>query len=118
MNLIEANRHHIEAALEYSGGTHVFDDVQQAILEGRMQIWPGKRSVAVTEIIEYARKKVLHVFLAGGDMAELIDMIDSAAAWGRTQGCTSLTMSGRRGWERVLGRHGVKPVLIVMEREI
>ena len=118
MNLIEANRHHIEAALEHSGGTHIFEDVQQAILEGRMQIWPGQKSVAVTEIIQYARKKVLHVFLAGGDMAELIDMIDSAATWGRTQGCTSLTMSGRRGWERVLGRHGFKPVLIVMEREI
>jgi hypothetical protein len=51
-------------------------------------------------------------------MAELIDMIDSAAAWGRTQGCTSLTMSGRKGWERVLGQNGFKPVMIVMERAI
>jgi hypothetical protein len=118
MNVIEANRHHIEAALEYSGGTHLYEDVEQGILSGRMQIWPGQESVAVTEIIEYARKRVLHVFLAGGDMAELIDMIDSAAAWGRTQGCTSLTMSGRKGWERVLDRHGFKPVMIVMERNI
>lgn len=118
MNVIEANRHHIEAALEYSGGTHVYEDVERSILEGRMQIWPGRKSAAVTEIIEYARKKVLHIFLAGGDMAELIDMIDSAAAWGRTQGCTSLTMSGRKGWERVLGQNGFEPVMIVMERAI
>jgi len=118
MNIIEANRHHIEAALEYSGGTHVYEDVERAILSGRMQIWPGKKSAAVTEIIEYARKKVLHVFLAGGEMDELIDMIDSATAWGRTQGCTSLTLSGRRGWERVLTRHQFKPVMVVMERAI
>jgi uncharacterized protein (UPF0548 family) len=118
MNIIEANRHHIEAALEYSGGTHTFQDVADAIIAGRMQIWPGQKSMAVTEIIEYARKKVLHIFLAGGDMEELIDMIDSAAQWGRTQGCTSLTMSGRRGWERVLGKHGFQPVMIVMERAI
>lgn len=118
MNIIQANRQHIEAALEYSGGTHTFEDVEASILSGRMQIWPGKKSVAVTELIEYARKKVLHIFLAGGDMEELIDMIDSATAWGRTQGCTSLTMSGRKGWERVLGKHGFQPVMIVMERAI
>lgn len=116
MNLIDANRHHIEAALEYSGGTHEFDDVRRGILDGRMQLWPGKRSAAVTEIIQYDRKKVLHVFLAGGDMDELIDMIDSAERWGAEQGCTSMTMSGRKGWERVLGKHGFRPVMIVMER--
>lgn len=118
MNIIEANRHHIEAALEYSGGTHSFADVEAGVLSGRMQIWPGKQSVAITEIVVYPRKKVLHVFLAGGDMCELIGMIDSAARWGRTHGCTSLTMSGRKGWERVLSREGWQPVMVVMERAI
>lgn len=118
MNIIEANRHHIEAALEYSGGTHVYEDVERAILEGRMQIWPGKRSIAVTEIVVYPHKRVLHCFLAGGDMDEIVDMIDSASKWGRTQGCTGLTLAGRRGWERVLSPHGFKPVMTVMERAI
>lgn len=116
--MIDANRKYIEDALGYSGGTHTFDDVKQAIIEGRMQLWPGAKSAAVTEIIQYARKKVLHIFLAGGDMDELLDMIDSATAWGRDQGCGGLTMSGRRGWERVLGKHGFRPVMIVMERDI
>jgi hypothetical protein len=116
--MIDANRKYIEAALEYSGGTHDFDDVKRSIIAGRMQLWPGKQSAAVTEVVEYAKKKVLHIFLAGGDMDELIDMIDSAAAWGRTQGCTSLTMSGRKGWERALAPSGFKPVMIVLERAI
>lgn len=116
--MIEANRKHIEAALEYSGGTHLFEDVERGILEGRMQIWPAPNSCAVTELVEHARKKVLNVFLAGGDMDELIDMIESAAAWGGTQGCTSLTLSGRKGWERALSKTGFKPLHIVMEREI
>lgn len=118
MNIIQANRPHIEAALEYSGGTHVYEDVEKAILDGRMQIWPYGNSCAVTEIIQYDRKKVLHVFLAGGDLEEIANGIDSVAEWGRTQGCTGLTMSGRKGWERVLGRHGFTPVMIVMERKI
>ena len=115
MNVIEANRHHIEAALEYSGGTHIYEDVERGILEGRMQIWPGKKSAAVTEIVEYPQKRVLNCFLAAGDMDEIIDMINSAIAWGKLQGCETLTLSGRKGWERVLSRHGFETVMVVME---
>ena len=116
VNVIEANRHHIEAALAYGGATHTFDDVQEGILSGRMQIWPAPRGVAITEIIQYPRKKVIHCFLAGGEMDQILDMIDSAVAWGKTQGCESLTLSGRLGWDRVLRPYGFKPVLVTMEK--
>lgn len=108
----------IEAALEYSGGTHDFYDVAEAIAEGRMQLWPATLGCGVTEIVVYPKKKVLHVFLAGGDMNQLTDMIDAAAAWGKAQGCNGMTMAGRKGWERVLARHGWRPVMSVMERGI
>ncbi len=117
MNIIEANRHHIEAALAHGGQTHTFEDVARMILEGKLQLWPGERGCAVTEIIDYPRKRVLHCFLAGGEMDQILDMIYSAIAWGKTQGCVSLTLSGRLGWGRVLDKHGFKPVLLTMERE-
>ena len=118
VSIIDANRTRIEAALAYSGGTHNFDDVKTAIAESRMQLWPTANSCAVTEIVEYARKKVLHVFLAGGDMDEVVGGIESVADWGRAQGCHSMTMSGRRGWERVLDKSGFRPVMIVMEKDL
>jgi hypothetical protein len=118
LNIIDANRKHIEAALEYSGGTHIFEDVKQGILDGRMQLWPTQNSCAVTEIAEYARKKVIHVFLAGGQMDEVVGGIESVAEWGRQQGCQSMTISGRRGWERILDKSGFRPVMVVMEREL
>ena len=118
MTELERCRPWIEAALEYSGGTHTFDDVVDGITSGRMQLWPAPRGCATTEIVLYPRKKVLHVFLAGGDMDQILDMIDSAAAWGRTQDCTALTLAGRLGWQRVLDKHGFTPVLVTMERNI
>jgi hypothetical protein len=118
MTELERCRPWIEAALEYSGGTHTFDDVVDGITSGRMQLWPAPRGCAVTEIVLHPRKKVLHVFLAGGDMDQILDMIDSAAAWGRTQDCTALTLAGRLGWQRVLDKHGFTPVLVTMERNI
>ncbi len=116
--MIDANRHHIEAALAYSGDTHTFDDVKAAIIAGKMQLWVGKDGCAVTEIIQYPAKRVLHVFLASGTMEQILDMSDSAMAWGAAQGCTAMTLSGRKGWERALAPHGFVPVLVTLQRPI
>lgn len=118
MNPIDANRELIERALAYSGGTHSFDDVKAAILSGKMQIWPAPHGVAVTEIIVYPARKVLHIFLAAGELEQLLDMIDAATAWGRSEGCQSLTMTGRKGWQRILSKHGWRERHITMERAI
>ena len=67
-------RHHVEAALEYSGGTHNFDDVAEMVGDHRLQLWPASNSVVLTEIIVYPRLKNLHYFLAGGDLDELSRM--------------------------------------------
>lgn len=110
-----AYRQQIEAALAYGGGTHLFEDVVEAVRDGRMQAWVNGDSIAITEIIAYPRKRVLHAFLAGGSMRGVLDMIDSAAAWGRAQGCTAFTIAGRKGWLRVLGRRGWTGTLHLME---
>jgi len=117
VTLLEYCRKWIEDALEYSGGSHVFEDVVDGITSGRMQLWPAERGCAVTEIVVYPKKRVLHVFLAGGEMGTITDMIDAATEWGKTQGCTSMTIAGRRGWERVLAKHGYRPVMTVLERD-
>ena len=107
----------IEDALAYSGGTHTFEDVVAGITESRMQFWPAPRGCAVTEIVVYPKKRVLHVFLAGGEMDQILDMIDSAVEWSKTQGCASMTIAGRHGWQRVLAEHGYRPVMTVLEKE-
>jgi hypothetical protein len=115
---VEKCKEWIEAALEYSGGTHTIEDVEDAIRSGRMQLWPAERACAVTEIVVYPRKTVLHVFLGGGDMDQLFDMIDDAAAWGKRQGCTSMSLSGRMGWQRAMKPLGWEPKMVVMEKEL
>ena len=48
----------IEDALEYSGGTHDFDDIVRGIYEQRMQLWPSEKGCIVTELVVYPKKKV------------------------------------------------------------
>ena len=113
-------RPQIEAALAYEGRGHTYDDVAQGVANGEAQAWYGPRSIVVTQIDEQPRKKILHFFLAGGDMKELEAMTDGILRWGDDQGCTVARLVGRRGWTRsFLARTGwTDTQLVVMEKPI
>ena len=100
----------IESALKKGGETHDFKDIVDGVLSGHMQLWMGANGCAVTEVIVYPNKKVLHVFLAGGDkgygIKQITDMHDDAMAWGKLQGCDGMTVAGRKGWKKVLESRG------------
>ena len=100
----------IEAALEYSGGTHEFEDIVIGIYEQRMQLWPAENSCLVTELVNYPRKRVLHVFLGGGNLEEIMGMHSDVIKWAKLQGCSGMTMTGRLGWKKPLAEHGWKTV--------
>lgn len=102
MSELERCRDWIEAALEYSGGTHSFDDIVQGIAECRMQLWPAPRGCIVSEIVVYPRKKVINIFLAGGELDQILDMDADVKEWAKAQGCTGAQMSGRLGWKKPL----------------
>lgn len=118
MSELERCRPWIEAALEYSGGSHTFDDIVDLVRSGKAQLWPAPRGCAVTEIVVYPQKRVLHLFLAGGELDQLRDMFNDAADWGRAQGCEAMTLSGRVGWSRVMRPDGWRQTAVVMERAI
>ena len=56
----------------------------------------------VTEIVIYPRKKVLNIFLAGGELDQILDMDHDVKNWAKEHGCTAATMSGRIGWKKPL----------------
>jgi hypothetical protein len=103
--------------LAQSGGTHAWDDVAKGVFEGRYQFWPKEGAAVVTEVVTYPRKKVLHVFLAGGELAQIIDLQPEVAAWAKTQGCTGFTQAGRYGFHRALKDHGWRTKFVVMEKD-
>jgi len=92
----------LEMALARAGGTHTYEDVLELISVGDMFFWPASKSCMVTEIVQYPRKRALHVFLAAGDLAEIKDMESSLIAFAKSLKCSALSMSGRKGWTKAL----------------
>ncbi len=107
----------IMSALSKGGNTHDFVDIVDGIISGHMQLWPGKEGCAVSEIVVYPNRKVLHVFLAAGKLEQITNMHEDAIKWGKMQGCDSMTLSGRAGWKKVLEDKGWKQIQIVLAKE-
>lgn len=107
----------IEAALDYSR-THDFGDIVKGCFAGEYQLWPAPTACLVTEIATFPRRKLMHLFLAGGDMGTVLELVDAASEFGKAQGCDAVTMNGRMGWQRVLGKRGFDASFVTMERKL
>jgi hypothetical protein len=109
----------IVAALLRSPQLETIGDVERLIGQGRYQFWPGRRSAAITEIVEFQRAKALVVRHAGGDLEELTNNMEPAfCAFARAHGCTKIMGEGREGWKRVCRRMGYALGFVVMVKDL
>lgn len=116
-------KRYIDSALAFNGGTHTFEDVADMIAAGTAMLWTGPASVCVTEIIEYPQKKVLNIFLAGGDapgvLPEMEKILPIILDWAKGQGCQQAIFTGRKGWEKTfLARCGWDFPLVMASKDL
>ena len=108
----------IEAALVHCNGTHEWDDIVAGIASSKMQLWAAPRGCIVTEIVVYPRKKVINIFLAGGELDQIMDMEHDIGQWAKSHGCTGGMMTGRLGWKKPLTENGWKLQHVSFHKEI
>ena len=112
----ERHAHHIENALKHANHSHSVLDVLDAIKSGKAQFFSMENSAIVTEIVDYPQKSVCRIWLAGGDMDELLEAEKHIAAIAKSIGCTGMEIIGRKGWERVLTDY--KPTAVVLVKDL
>lgn len=109
----------LEAALAHGGRSHALSDVRAMIEAGEAQLWPGDRSAMVTLVEDEPRERRLLIWLAGGDLAELVRRLRPAVErWAKAAGCRRVLIVGRAGWERVLAREGYAPLARIIAKEL
>ena len=108
----------IVAALAHSPGLETIEDVERLIGERVYQFWPGERSAAITEIVEFQRTRALMVRHAGGNMDELVSMCPSIEEFARAMGCMKIMGEGRSGWKRIFEGLGYRLAFITMEKDL
>lgn len=106
----------LEKALAYQK-EHSIEDVADAIDRGDAQLWCGDKSVLVTEMLKYPRRKVCRIWLASGEKDELVyRMLPDVETWAASRGCAAVEVVGRKGWLRLLD--GYTQPATVLSKEI
>ena len=103
MSLLESVAPYLEAALRRSGEGLTLDRVAEEVSAGRVWlIHSGHAAVALRP-----NGADLHVWLAGGELSEIMDMEIEVSRSAREIGFKRMTVSGgRNGWARVLKSRG------------
>jgi hypothetical protein len=108
----------LEPALEYDN-TYNIQDVADCIADGSMQLWPTNNSAVVTQVQNFPRMKVLHIFLAGGNLDELETLTPHIQKFAEDMGCRKITLTGRKGWSRTfVAKFNMKPTHYWLSTEV
>lgn len=108
----------LEAALAEGYATRDISDVERALRHGLMQFWPGAQCAMVTELVDHPRKRVLCIYLAGGNLEELKAMYPSVEAFAREMNADAVVVNGRPGWKKVFAPHGVRAGVVQFVKEL
>ena len=97
----------IQRSLKYEN-THSIENVLHDLRSGKAQLWVAGdgntvEGIAVTCITEYPQTTTCLIWLCAGNGREkYTPLISNIEQWAKAQGCASISLEGRPGWERVL----------------
>lgn len=106
----------IGTAIDDTGWT--WSEIVSGIAAGQFHIFQNETAALIGEFIVSPRHKVMHIWLGGGDMAGVEALIPEAEAFGREHGCDAGGCTGRKGWARALRKHGYRPAMPAVEKEL
>ena len=104
------------------GGIGSFSATQEAVLANKCQLWIAFtdktiEAAAITELQLTEKEKVLAIHALGGkDMKSWFHFKSKIEAFAKDEGCKSVHVTGRRGWERVLKDY--RPFRVVLQKAI
>ena len=99
---------------------YTLEYIKESLLRAEMQLWTSLegtqiRSICITQIQIHPKYKFLEIVLHAGQLASVAHL-NQLEQWGRSQGCTKVRLTGRRGWKRALPDY--KETLIKLEKEL
>lgn len=94
-------------ALEYDIGERSIEEIRASFEGGALELFTAGRSALLAELIGLADGKVLHIYLAAGELGEVTNILrPQAELFARMNGATAAIIGGRRGWIRAWRQHG------------
>ena len=107
---------HLLRAVQRSNGAHNIEDIKKKCLSGDFILWMANNlgAAVILAVSDYPKGKQCDIVMMGGDgfnswFAELADIED----WIKRIGCKRITLTGRKGWLRVLPDYELQTITMV-----
>ena len=112
----------VEDILEQAQGEHTKQDIYQAVLEKKMQLWVicAYEGIAITEIILWPQLGVLNVVGLAGVSVDRAERLcrQVLVPFAQEKGLQKIRNWGRRGLAKVLKSKGWREVYVVTEIDV
>jgi|TARA_Y100000310_G_scaffold301608_1_gene338214 hypothetical protein len=111
-------------SVDAAHGRYSLENIAYEISTGEQHLWvvfdDDKKvtSALTTRFISYPGKRLLSGQFLGGEgiMRWRDSMLETLEKWAVDNDCDGMEMTGRRGFERILGPHGWTPEYTVFEK--
>ena len=110
--------HYIEAALQKGQEPFSVEDVYDRVCAGLAHFEPVEDGAAVFWFNDYPQRKLLRIWLYGGNMPSIEQVLDAAQKHAERLECDGIELDGRKGWERILKSHGFNYARSVLIKEL
>lgn len=118
LDALEKHRVDIERALVYGASTYSFGHVCQRVFSGDLDVYVLDNSILLCEVLRYPNRKVYNVYIAAGDLEEVLAFEPQMCAEATARKCAVLMYTGRKGWSRALTQLGWESSLVTMTKEL
>ena len=115
---LERCRDWIQAALDVGHNTHDPEDIGELIMNGQCQLWSADDGCVVTNVIEYPNYRALDIWLCGGSLERIMDMLPDIERFGKYIDAKRITSCGRPGWLKLLSPHGYTKGLLCVNKDL
>lgn len=112
---------YINRSLRHADGMITLDDMEEAVVSGRYQLWLIVKGYKVlgAGVTEMMKNGTCFVWAFGGKkMHEWFPLHEELEAWAKRAGCNAIHFFGRLGWDRVLRSEGYEKRMVIMRKEL
>lgn len=114
----------IEKAISRLPGRLSADEYLVRCSDGQMQAWTAVEdgsviAVMISEVHQFKTQKILRLIICvGGGLKKWLGFLPEVERWAHSNGCSGIEPIARKGWERVLRRHGYRLTHVMLYKEI
>lgn len=108
----------VQRALHLAGDTHTWADVCDGLSKGAFQIFWSGDGCAITEIVQFPKKRTLHCWIVAGQMPGVMELQEKVIAHAKANECHLMTTYARKGWRKILPTYGWKEDAVILTHEV